>query len=103
MALSAEEQESLKNLVPASPMIKRRTDGYSQLQEIPSESIIEEDEQDIKHQNPLASFSLLKKKPTDAVLPDHKTISVNLLKNFEQIMVLQDYVRTQYDKNIQLV
>jgi preprotein translocase subunit SecB len=31
VALSQEEQENLKNLVPASPMIKRRTDGYNQL------------------------------------------------------------------------
>jgi preprotein translocase subunit SecB len=29
VALSAEEQENLRNMVPASPMGKRRQDGYS--------------------------------------------------------------------------
>jgi hypothetical protein len=98
VALSPDEQENLKNLVPASPLIKRKAEGYSQLEEIQSESMIEEEEQDNKR-NPLA-FSLLKKKASEVVMPDHKIISVNLLKNFDQIMVLQDYVRTQYDKNI---
>ena len=72
-------------MVPASPMGKRRQDGYSQLEEIPSESIIEEDEQDQK--KPF-TLSLFKKKPAELAVPDHKTISVNLLKNFDQIMTL---------------
>jgi len=48
--------------------------------EIPSESIIEEDEEDQK--KPLA-FNLFKRKTAEPAVPDHKTISVNLLKNFD--------------------
>jgi len=29
VALSSEEQENLRNMVPASPMIRRKPDGYS--------------------------------------------------------------------------
>jgi hypothetical protein len=42
---------------------------------------------------------LLKKKHAEAAVPDHKTISVNLLKNFDQILMLQDHVRAQFEKN----
>ena len=34
-----------------------------------------------------------------ALAPDHKNISVNLLKNFDEIMSLQEKVRIQYLKN----
>lgn len=55
VALSMEEQENLKRLVPASPMIKRKNDGYTQLEDIASD-----EEQDVKTRNPLA-FALNKK------------------------------------------
>jgi hypothetical protein len=86
VSLSFEEQENLKKMVPASPMIKRKPDGYTQLEEIPSESIIEDDELDYQPLNPMSL--LFKKKNQDVGLPDHKTISVNLLKNFDQILML---------------
>jgi hypothetical protein len=62
------------------------------LPNIASESIIEEEDEDDVHGNP-HSFPLKKKNGgsshvSSAIAPDHKNISVNLLKNFEEIMQL---------------
>ena len=111
--LSIEDQVNLKNMVPSTPLAtpnrqQNTKNAYSLLPEIPSESVIEDEGDDDDRRDP-HSIPLHKKAAKSTrtnstnVAPDHKNISVNLLKNFDEMMLLQDKVRNQYLKNTQII